>query len=100
MYTYVLESLYLRNREDKDRNGCHRNTLIRWKREDEIKELQLEIRQKCNAAKQKWINEQYKVVEEFGENHRYESMHKKTKELTGRKRKARGNVFQTKMEYW
>ena len=59
-------------------------------------ELDLEIRQECNLAKEIWINEQCDEVEDMERNHRIESMHKKIKEVIGRKRETRGNVIRNK----
>ena len=57
------------------------------------KELNLEIRQACDEAKEEWINEQCKEVKELERQHRIESMHRKIKGVIGKKRLARGNVI-------
>ena len=59
-------------------------------------ELDLEIRQECNTAKENWINEQCEEVEQLERSHRIESMHKKIKEVIGRKRQTRGNVIKNR----
>ena len=59
-------------------------------------ELNLEIRRACDEAKEEWINEQCREVEELERQHKIESMHRKIKEVTGRKRLARGNVIKNK----
>ena len=59
-------------------------------------ELNIEIRQACNTAKENWINEQCKEVEEMEKNHRVESMHRKIREVIGKKRETRGNVIKNR----
>ena len=44
-------------------------------------ELNLEIRQACDEAKEEWINEQCKEVEELERQHKIESMNRKIKEV-------------------
>ena len=58
--------------------------------------LNLEIRQACDAVKEDWINEQCREVEELERNHKIESMHRKIREVIGRKKLARGNVIKNK----
>ena len=48
-------------------------------------ELELEIRQECNTAKENWINDQCEEVEQLERDHKIESMHKKIKEIIGKK---------------
>ena len=55
----------MEERRDKERNP------------QRYEELNIEIRQACNTAKENWINEQCKEVEEMQRNHRIESMHRK-----------------------
>ena len=55
-------------------------------------ELDLEIRQECNTAKENWINEQCEEVEQLERSHRIESMHKKIKRI-GKGRQTRGNII-------
>ena len=59
-------------------------------------ELEQEIRQECDTAKENWIKEQCTEVEELERNHKFESMHKKIKEITGKRKLARGNVIKNK----
>ena len=59
-------------------------------------ELDLEIRQECNAAKENWINDQCEEVEQLERDHKIESMHKKIKEIIGKKRQTRGNVIKNR----
>ena len=59
-------------------------------------ELNLEIRRACDTAKEEWINTQCKEIEEMEKNHQMEKMHQKIKEVTGKRKPARGNVIKTK----
>ena len=59
-------------------------------------ELNTEIRQECDAAKEQWLNDQCKEIEEMERSHQSEKMHKKIKEVTGKKRNSRSNVIKTK----
>ena len=59
-------------------------------------ELELEIRQACDGAKEEWIKEQCREVEELERQHKFEAMHKKIKEVIGKKRVAKGNVIKNK----
>ena len=59
-------------------------------------EMNWEIRQQCDTAKEEWINEQCSEVEELERQHKIESMHRKIKEVVGKKRMARGNVIKNK----
>ena len=59
-------------------------------------ELELEIRQECNSAKEDWLNEQCEEVERLERSHKIESMRKKIREVIGRKRQTRGNVIKNK----
>ena len=56
-------------------------------------ELNQEIRQECDSAKENWINEQCDEVVELERTHKFESMHQKIKEITGKKIMNRGNVI-------
>ena len=59
-------------------------------------ELNLEIRQACDMAKENWIDDQCKEVEELERQNKIESMHRKIKEVVGKKRLARGNVIKNR----
>ena len=60
------------------------------------KEIDQEIRQACDRAKENWIDGLCDEVEELERNHKIESMHKKVKDITGKKKLARGNVIKNK----
>ena len=71
-------------RECKERN--HRR----------YEELNQEIRQNCDTAKENWIDHQCNEVEELERTHKIESMHRKIKEITGKKKRAKGNIIKNK----
>ena len=59
-------------------------------------ELNREVRRDCDAAKEAWLDEQCREVEELERNHKTESMHRKIREITGKRKLARGNVIKDK----
>ena len=59
-------------------------------------ELEFEIKEECDRAKEKWIDDQCEEVEELERQHKIERMHRKIKEVVGKKRLARGNVIKNR----
>ena len=50
----------------------------------------------CREAKEKWWNEKCKEIEELQEKHDYFNVHRKVKEVTGRRRKAQYGILRDK----
>ena len=56
-------------------------------------ELNREIKLACDAAKENWLREQCEEIERMERSHQLERMHKKIKEVTGKRRSARSNII-------
>ena len=70
--------------------------LCKGRNEDGYREINTEIRQDCDAAKENWLRDQCQEIEEMERNHHIEKMHGKIKEVTGRKRNSRSNTVKNK----